>query len=92
MTTPKSDRDYYMFALRVVGDFGINIAVPVVGLALLGDYLDEKYGWTPVATISGFVLAAIISGMIIYRKAKQFGQEYQRLTQNKSQNKDQIKK
>lgn len=83
MNPTQSDREYYMFALRIIGDFGINIAVPVVVLALLGEYLDDKYGWTPIATISGFALAALISGMIVYRKAKKYGQEYQRLTQNK---------
>lgn len=83
MNPTKSDREYYLFALRIIGDFGVNIAVPVVVLALLGEYLDDKYGWTPIATISGFILAALISGIIIYRKAKKYGREYQDMAQSK---------
>ena len=79
---PKTtDREYYFFALRIVGDFGINIAVPVVLFVLLGQYLDGKYNKSPLFTILGFVLAAVLSGMNIYKKAKRYGQEYQRMNQ-----------
>lgn len=75
----KSDRQYYMFALRIVGDFGASIAVPVVLFALLGQYLDEKYNKSPWFTILGFVLAAVITARLIYRKAKKYGDQYQAL-------------
>jgi F0F1-type ATP synthase assembly protein I len=81
MESKNTDREYYMFALRVIGDFGANIAIPVVVLALVGKFIDTKYGWTPWATIAGFTLAALISGLIIYRKAKRYGQEYQRMNE-----------
>ena len=74
-----SDREYYMFALRIVGDFGASIAIPVVVLALLGKFLDQKYHHAPWFMVGGFVLAAFTSGKLIYRKAKLYGSEYQRM-------------
>jgi len=74
-----TDREYYFFALKIIGDFGASIAVPVVVLVLLGQYLDEKYHRAPLLTIIGFVVAALTSGRIIYRKAKRYGVEYQKM-------------
>jgi F0F1-type ATP synthase assembly protein I len=54
----KSDRAYYLFALKIVGDFGASIAVPVVVFALLGQWLDEKYHSAPWLMVVGFALAA----------------------------------
>jgi F0F1-type ATP synthase assembly protein I len=69
-------RKYYLFALRIVGDFGASIALPVVLFVLIGQWLDSKYQRTPLFTIIAFVLAAIVSGRIIYRKAKTYGKEF----------------
>lgn len=76
---PKNDHAYYMFALKIVGDFGASIAVPVVLFVLIGQHFDEKWQKGPLFTILGFVLAALVSGRIIYKKAKRYGQEYQKL-------------
>ncbi len=75
----KSDRAYYLFGLKIAGDFGASIAVPVVILALLGQWLDEKYDKSPLFLILGFVLAALISAKIIYKKAKVYGEIYQKM-------------
>lgn len=74
-----NDRQYYLFALKIVGDFGASIAAPVVIFVLIGQYLDNKYNLTPYLTILAFVLAALISGKIIHGKAKKYGEEYQKL-------------
>lgn len=76
---PQNDRAYYFFALKIVGDFGAAIAVPVVALALLGKYLDQRWQTAPWFLVTGFVLALLTSARIIYRKAKKYGQEYQKL-------------
>lgn len=55
------------------------IAVPVVVLALLGKWLDDKLGTRPWFIIGGFIFAAIISGFSVWRRAKQLGIEYQAL-------------
>ncbi len=79
--TPKkySDREYYLFALRIAGDFGVSIAAPVVVFAILGQYLDEKYGTWPWLLVLGFILAALLSGIMIYRKAKKYGDIYKKM-------------
>ncbi len=77
--SPKNDREYYFFALRIIGDFGAAIAVPVVIFVLLGQFLDEKYQRRPLFIILGFIIAFLISAKIIYKKAKRYGQEYQNL-------------
>ena len=79
-----SDRDYYLLGLRVVADFGATIAVPAVVFSWLGKRLDDRWGTKPWLIISGFILAALISGISIYRKARTYGNEYQKLTGHKS--------
>jgi len=74
-----SDRAYYLFAIRIIGDFSVSIAVPVVVAVLIGQYIDEKYGYKPLFTIIGFALSAIISAKIVYNKAKLYGDEYQKM-------------
>lgn len=76
-----SDRVYYFFALRIIGDFGASIAVPVVLFVLAGQWLDAKYHKSPWFTIAGFTLAAVSSAKIIYAKAKKYGAEYQQMNQ-----------
>lgn len=66
-----------LLGLRIVGDFGATIAVPVVVFVLIGQWLDEKYSKSPWFTIIAFALAALVSGKIIYKKAKEYGKEYQ---------------
>lgn len=80
--TPKkslNDREYYLFALRIVGDFGGVIAVPVVVLVLAGRYADRYFSTGHILTIVGFITAFIISSVGVYQKTKQFGQEFEKL-------------
>ena len=79
--SPK-DRKYMLMGLRIAGDFGASIAIPIIVFVLLGGWLDEKYDKSPLFTILAFVLAAVVSGKIIYKKAKQYGKEYQDLDEN----------
>jgi len=77
-----TDRAYQLFALRIIGGFGINIAVPVIAFVLIGQWMDEKYNKGPLFIILGFIVAALISAKIIHRKAKRYGKEYQRMVDN----------
>lgn len=74
-----NDRRYWLFGLKIVGDFGATIAIPVVVFAYLGKRLDVRWGTAPWFLIAGFVISALISGVLIYRKAKRYGREYQEL-------------
>lgn len=77
-----TDRQYYLFALRIIGDFGASIAMPIVILVLIGQYFDEQYHRSPLFTILAFVIAALISGKIIHKKAKRYGNQYQKMVDN----------
>lgn len=78
-----SERQYYLLALRIASDFGASIALPVVTFVLAGRWLDGKYNKGIIFTVIGFILAAGISGRIIYKKAKRYGKEYQALVDKK---------
>jgi predicted permease len=74
-----ADRQYQLLGARIVGDFGVTLALPAVLLALAGKALDEKYGAKPLFVIAGLVLAAVISGTSIVRKAKRYGKAYEEI-------------
>ncbi len=74
---PDNDREYILFGLRMVGEFGASVAVPVVIFAVIGQKLDDRWGTGWLCTIIGFVLAALISAKIVYKRARQAGAEYQ---------------
>ena len=77
------DRAYQLFALRVAGEFGYLIAVPIVAFAFLGKWLDDRFETKPWLLILGFVLAALLSGAAVYRRAREIGREYDRLNKEK---------
>lgn len=77
--TKTSDRTYYLFGLKIIGDFGASIAVPVVVFVLIGQKLDEKFSLSPWLTILGFVAAALVSAKLIYKKSKIYGDIYQKM-------------
>jgi hypothetical protein len=83
---PQKERNrlYYLFALRIVGDFGATIAIPVVILVIIGQKMDVAYHTNFLFTTIGFVVAALISGRIIFRKAKLYGKEYENLNKKLS--------
>ena len=71
------DRRYYLLAFKIIGDLGATIAIPVVILAIIGKKLDTRFATSPWLTIAGFVLAFTLSAVLIRRKAKKYGKEYQ---------------
>jgi F0F1-type ATP synthase assembly protein I len=81
-----NDRRYAMLAFRILADFGATIAVPVVVFVLVGQWLDGKYDKSPWFTVIAFLLAALVSGKMIYDKAKRYGKEYEGLN-NKDEKK-----
>ena len=68
-----------MFGLRIVGEFGGLIAIPVVLFVLAGRWLDERWGTKPWLVIAGFVVAAVVSGMMVWKRTKEVAEEYQTL-------------
>lgn len=80
---PQEDRAYYLFALKIVGDFGATLAVPVVVFVIIGRYVDMRYGSGPWCTILAFILAGFTSTKLILKKARVYGEQYQRLVSKK---------
>ena len=80
---PKTtQRDYYLFAVKIMGEFGVVIAAPVVILVILGQYIGEIYGHKVLFTVLAFLIATLASAKIIHKKAKKYGKEYQNLVDN----------
>ncbi len=65
-----------MLGMRIIGEFGVIIAAPIVIFALLGKWLDGLYDTAPLFLVGGFIVAALMSGLSIYRRAQRFGKEY----------------
>lgn len=82
------ERKNMLLGMKIVGDFGASIAVPVVVFVMIGQWLEGKYGHEPYFTIAGFVLAALVTARIIYKKAKEYNIEYQNLNQTNNIEKD----
>ena len=79
----QNDRESYILGLQIAGDFGIVIAAPIILFVWVGQQLDHIYHTAPWATVSAFVIAATLSGAIVYRKAKYYASRYQELTTKK---------
>ncbi len=75
-TEPQKQRAYILLAFRIMGDMGATIAIPVVVLVTLAQYVSEKYGYGYSLTVLAFVVSALISGYFVWKKAKQYGKEY----------------
>ena len=78
-------RKYMLMGFRIVGDFGATIAIPVVVFVLIAQKLESKYGGSPWLTVIAFVLAGLLTGYIINKKAKEYGQEYKKLNDFRKQ-------
>ena len=75
-TDSQKQRAYTLLALRIMGDMGATIAIPVVVLVALAQYVSEKYGYGYSLTVVAFICSAFISGYSVWKKAKRYGKEY----------------
>ena len=57
--------------LGLAWEMGYMIAVPLVGLALLGRFIDTKIGASPLFLLIGIGLAIIISTILVVKKTKE---------------------
>ena len=75
---------YYRLAGKIFADFSGTIAVPAVLGALLGKWLDERYGTEPRYLILLLAIALILTSVSVMRKATFYKNEYERLNQKSS--------
>jgi F0F1-type ATP synthase assembly protein I len=74
-----SDAKYYRLAARIFADFSGTIAMPAVLAALLGQWLDLRYGTQPRLLIVFLALSLILTTVVIVRKARKYKQDYETL-------------
>ena len=79
MAFTEMDRRSYLLGFKIMGDFGAAIAVPLVLFVLAGKWLQEKFDFAPFGILGGFIIAALLSTLIIRRKAKWYAAEYKAL-------------
>lgn len=68
---------YYKLAMKISADFGATLAIPAVGAAFLGKWLDIKLGTNPWMMALCLVIAFTLTGFIVVRKAQVYGRLYQ---------------
>jgi hypothetical protein len=86
MPIDPKDRKYMILGLKIAGDFGASIAIPVIVFVVIGKWLDTKYGLWPFFTVFAFVIAGLISAGSIKKKAYKYGKDFENL--DKKENKE----
>lgn len=84
LPTDPNDRRALLLGLQIAGTFGYLIAVPLILFVLIGTKIDSWQGTGYRYTIIAFVLAALVSGRLVYRRAKEYGKEYDEITKKKN--------
>src|SRR3989344_1689217 len=68
--TKKGYASPWYYYLGLVGHIGFVIAVPIVGGALLGQYIDERWSIYPKATLSLLMIGTALGMMAFIRALK----------------------
>ena len=67
------------FALRAVVDLTGTIFVPAIVAAVLGKFLDARYGTGHMLFAGFLVLAFVATAIVLVKKIRQYAKEYQQL-------------
>ena len=62
--------------MKIFADFSGSIAIPAVGAAFLGKWLDARYGTSPKLIILCLLVAFVLTATIIVRKARKYSAAY----------------
>lgn len=57
-------------SFKLVGQLGFEIALPLVGFALGGRWLDTRLGSSPALLLIGMAVAVFLSTVLVARKIK----------------------
>lgn len=63
VTEDKKEKQNSWAVIGLVGELGFSIAIPIAGGAVLGKYLDERFGTSPRLTLS-FIFLGIFIGLM----------------------------
>lgn len=64
-TQPKSSTGHQLFVVGTFLDTTWRMFIPVVGLAILGIWIDRTYGPKPLWTIIGIIMGTVIAGLLV---------------------------
>lgn len=59
------DKSTVVLLIGTIGDTTWRMFVPIIGLLLLGDWLDKTFNTKPVMIITGVVLGSVIAGLLV---------------------------
>lgn len=82
---PRTTKAAFWQALGFAWQFGYTIAVPLVVFAVLGHFLDGKFGTAPWLFLGGILLAIASSSVLLVRKAFQITRSFERDRRDASQ-------
>ena len=72
METPDQDRNLNKWRMaNLAMELGFIIALPLVAFALLGKWLDARYGTEPWLTVCGILIAIISTTVWLTRRFKE---------------------
>ncbi len=69
-TELNNQRKTWFSALGLAWELGYIIAIPVVGLALIGRWVDKSFNTSPLFLLIGVFGAMVISGVLVVAKTK----------------------
>ncbi|MFA4873347.1 MAG: AtpZ/AtpI family protein [Patescibacteria group bacterium] len=71
----KKERSTLWQALSLAWNLGYLIAVPLVVFALLGRFLDKRFGTSPLALLVGIFISLVVTTIGVYKKTKEITKE-----------------
>lgn len=70
----RKEEKKYFSALQIASQLGFVLVIPLAGGALLGQFLDKKFGTSPKMTLSLIVFGLIVSLYSLYKIIKEISE------------------
>ena len=67
----KKERSTLWQVLSLAWNLGYLIAIPLVVFALLGRFLDKRFGTSPLALLAGIFISLVVTAIGVYKKTKE---------------------
>ena len=67
----KKERSSLWQVLSLAWNLGYLIAIPLVVFALLGRFLDKRFGTSPLALLAGIFISLVVTAIGVYKKTKE---------------------
>lgn len=64
-----------LFSLYLFGEIGFSVSIPLVGLALLGRYLDKIFNTNPYLFITGIIIATVIVYFFLKKNINKYSKQ-----------------